>query len=268
MKFCPNADDYSSSVTYITLSRPALPSHGCQCDRSVEHVHDLDITREESRRSLRGPAELRFTSALLAAAGLVRTGPALELDRSGTDRPEPNLRPPITPDLEFLANSGVGVGRAPREGCPPQPGSLAAASAAALINPQTPPTAPQSQQPQHGYPTEARIRQKEQEKSESQKGSKSKRRPKAVEDHHDDCGHSLAGLPGIDQYDCMHVYDSDYSSDSCDDDVHDPRHHEADAVRCFLLWGPRGSEITSWPEPLRSTMLCLDFEEAFVILDR
>ena len=113
VKFCPNADDYASSVTYITLSRPALPSHGCQCDRSVEHVHDLDITREESRRSLRGPAELRFTSALLAAAGLVRTGPALELDRSGTDRPEPNLRPPITPDLEFLANSGVGVGRAP-----------------------------------------------------------------------------------------------------------------------------------------------------------
>ena len=47
------------------------------------------------------------------------------------------------------------------------------------------------------FPTEQREAQKEREKRDKGAGIQPKRRPKPVEDHHDDCGTDLTSLPGL-----------------------------------------------------------------------
>ena len=70
---------------------------------------------------------------------------------------------------------------------------------------------PIATQPQNAYPTEDRIRQKALEKVRKEMGVKAVKRVKHVEDHHDDCGESLEGLPPCpDQEDC-HL--ADYAVD-------------------------------------------------------
>ena len=232
-----------SGVTVTTLSLPQLPPHPCCCPSSCEHVFDLDKGHEAHRRKLRGPAEQRFLSCLIASLGLV----------SGEASPKTS----ITPDLSHHA-CGHDVHHAAGAAPPGHPGA-------------EPPGALHDA-PSVVYPTDARERQKKRDAAEASaaatpKAASRKHRPKPVEAHYDDCGHSLAGLPGIQQFSSL-TFDSDNSSDSCDFDVHDPCFDEHEFVRCFLLWGPRGSEITTWPGPNPSTILAADFAEAFAILDR
>ena len=80
------------------------------------------------------------------------------------------------------------------------------------INPITPTAMqPHDASPLNAYPTEDRIRQKALEKVRKEMGVKAVKRVKHVEDHHDDCGESLEGLPPCpDQEDC-HL--ADYAVD-------------------------------------------------------
>ena len=48
--------------------------------------------------------------------------------------------------------------------------------------------------PEQVYPTEARVRQKEQDKLRKAQGKEPRKRKKIVEDHHDDCGDCLTGI--------------------------------------------------------------------------
>ena len=81
----------------------------------------------------------------------------------------------------------------------------------------------ESQGPQeHCFPTEAKVREKNRKKADQEQGVTRtvKKRPKVVEDHHDDCGEDLTSL--WEREDAAYVMPCDYDTDEAlSDEEHD-----------------------------------------------
>ena len=108
------------------------------------------------------------------------------------------------------------------------------------------------------FPTEQKIAQKQKSKAPIGEKSKSKKKRQNVEQHHDDCGQSLAGLevPALSL--------AEFVGDESEDDE---RHHALTAtLHQFAVFGGYGSYHPGKPEPMSYHVKAKDLHEAMMVL--
>lgn len=113
---------------------------------------------------------------------------------------------------------------------------------------------------QSAFPTEQKIAQREREKAQPGDKPKGKKRKQTVEQHHDDCGQSLAGLeiPLLSLAECV----SDESADE------EQQHALNATLHQFAKFGGYGSCHPASPEPLTYHVKARDLREAMIVLDQ
>ena len=210
----PQGSDIRSRAQVRCVSNCGLPNSGCRCGSGHRHVMDWTSTELSFK-----PAQTKEQILASIAGALLSQLPdqtALEqapdckgtLNTKGILGTEGTLGTPTS-----MLSSSTAANAAGRD--PPQRAkqdSDTRLEDTNSINPITPTAMqPHDASPLNAYPTEDRIRQKALEKVRKEMGVKAVKRVKHVEDHHDDCGESLEGLPPCpDQEDC-HL--ADYAVD-------------------------------------------------------
>ena len=200
-----------SKACFVCASFPSFPSHTCNCVQP-QREHVLDWTTNPQSRRLRGQAHM----------AMVRHVATRWLDNAVPGRSTPDYpaaasanAPPAAKasssfdlllarmsDFKFKSSRDFG---APELEAANIPGPTVAPPFARVLEPTVNPSsartqlqsftsAKTSETPNHCYPTEARMQQKERAKLLKARGLQPRKRQTHVEDHHDDCGTSLESL--------------------------------------------------------------------------
>ena len=257
LKLCPQVA--ASAIKHKVASTVPISSHECRCQPQTTHVNDLNLPIEQGSARARSAAE---------SAALIRVIAALEVSLH-SNAPEP-AKP--SDQICMLASSSEVTGRIAEALCTGPPAvahqPYAVVSQAQAIRPATP-ISPNSvgasvdPVPLHAFPTDQKLRAKEHKAKAKAAGQtiKVNTRTKAVEQHHDDCGESLASIAPHDTH--LLVVSSSDEEDCASESV---LQWMSPLLNSFSVWSFEGSESKGPPGLGPASVLAADIEEMFTIL--
>ena len=110
------------------------------------------------------------------------------------------------------------------------------------------------------FPTEQKIAQKNKAKVPVRDKVKGKKKKQQVEQHHDDCGQSLAGL------DVPEISLAEFVGDESEEE--ESRHALTATLHNFAKFGGYGSHHQDGPEPMSYHVRARNLQEAMIVLDQ
>ena len=203
-----------SSVCFVAVSNVPLPHHTCRCRQApVEHRLDWQIESLPLRGQLRQQATLFMIKQLVPLA-------AQRIYRSGLQRSMPDS---TSTSITANAASALTTEEVPAAASAATTGTTSVTLAPEAVLPavcevQHASTPDPAELRTSAFPTDERVRWKQQAKERKARGEKPKTRIKEIEEHYDDCGTDLTGLKVLpsdlaDEMLVEHVLDSGSDDD-------------------------------------------------------